>query len=88
MTSRLLTRAEAMSSLGPRWYLLPAGIAIVSRLYSAVVLIALHFLPGIRQDLLLAWDAAWYVRIAETGYHGGVVHGGHDFPSSPPGHSS
>lgn len=72
-----------MSSLPRRWYLLPAGIAIASRLYSTTLLMVLDSLPGMRPNLFTVWDAAWYVRIAEAGYHGGVVHGGHDFAFFP-----
>ncbi|HXG40849.1 MAG TPA: hypothetical protein VNJ28_07900 [Candidatus Limnocylindrales bacterium] len=50
----MLTRAEATPGFGPRWYILPAGTAIASRLYSVVALVALHFLPGSRQNLFLA----------------------------------
>jgi hypothetical protein len=65
------------------WYLLPAGIAVASRLYSTAVVLVLHSFPGMRPELLTVWDAAWYLRIAEGGYHGGVVHGGHDFAFFP-----
>jgi len=68
---------------GDRWFLLPAAIALASRLYSIAVLLVLDALPGMRPHLLMVWDAAWYVRIAEAGYHGGVVHGGHDFAFFP-----
>lgn len=66
-----------------RWFLLPAAIAIGSRCYSTLVLLGLHALPGMRPSLLTVWDAAWYERIAKDGYHGGVVHGGHDFAFFP-----
>lgn len=66
-----------------RWFVLPAAIALASRLYSAGVLSALDALPGMRPNLLRVWDAAWYLGIAETGYHGGVVRGGHDFAFFP-----
>ncbi|MER3418875.1 MAG: hypothetical protein C4343_07265 [Chloroflexota bacterium] len=65
------------------WYLLPAAVAVVSRCYSAAILLALHSIPGMRRSLLTVWDAAWYLRIADSGYHGGVVHGGHDFAFFP-----
>lgn len=65
------------------WFLLPVAIALASRLYSVAVLSALSSLPGMRPGLPTVWDAVWYVGIAETGYHGGVVRGGHDFAFFP-----
>ncbi len=66
-----------------RWLLLPAAIALASRLYSVAVLSTLSSLPATRPNLLTVWDATWYLGIAETGYHGGVVRGGHDFAFFP-----
>jgi len=65
------------------WFAVPVAIAVASRVYSSVVLGVLASLPGMRGGLPGVWDAAWYIRIAEGGYHGGVVHGGHDFAFFP-----
>ena len=67
------------------WFAVPAVIAVASRAYSLVVLTVVSGLPGMRGTggLLSVWDAAWYLRIASGGYHGGVVHGGRDFAFFP-----
>jgi hypothetical protein len=67
------------------WFAVPAVVAVASRVYSLAVLTVLSGLHGMRGTggLLSVWDAAWYLRIADGGYHGGVVHGGRDFAFFP-----
>jgi mannosyltransferase PIG-V len=77
------------------WYVVPVAIAVVSRVYSVFLLLlfqhqAAHDLPLLIEDRspLVAWDAQWYLHIAEHGYHeqpiqpGGPV-GHHDFAFFP-----
>ena len=79
----------------PRGVAVPVGIALVSRLWS-VLLIAWRAtttgtrLPSLVKDRspFTAWDGQWYLRIAQTGYHAAAVqpgpHGGHhDFAFYP-----
>jgi hypothetical protein len=48
-----------------RWAVVPLSIAVVSRLYSILLILAFS-----HRDLpFLAYDGQWYVNIAENGYH-------------------
>jgi len=91
------TGATALSRPAERatWYVLPVAIAVVSRFYSVFLLLlfqhqAAHQLPLLIDDgsPLVAWDAQWYLHIAEHGYHAaaiqpGGVGGHHDFAFFP-----
>ncbi len=65
------------------WFAVPVAVAVASRAYSLAILGALSLVPGMRSGLPAVWDAAWYLRIAGTGYHAWVVGGGHDFAFFP-----
>ena len=81
-----------VSAARSKWFLTPVAIALASRLFSTIVL-AISAPPG--TDLLgthgpfAAWDSAWYLAIAHSGYHaaptqeatGGTDH--HDFAFYP-----
>lgn len=64
-------------------YALPAAIATASRAYSIAVITAVATVSGMHRSVLSIWDAAWYLRIAATGYHGRAVFGLHDFAFFP-----
>jgi hypothetical protein len=76
------------------WYVVPIGIAVVSRLYSIFLLLlfqhqAIH-LPLLTDDRspLVAWDGQWYLSIAQHGYHDAPMQPGgpagrHDFAFFP-----
>src|SRR4030095_4135751 len=76
------------------WYVIPVAIAVAPRISSVLLLLVLqgdtHLLPMLVGDPspLLAWDAQWYLHIAEQGYHAAPVQGGgpighHDFAFFP-----
>jgi hypothetical protein len=72
--TRELSLAGLRSRFGDwRWALVPASIAVLSRLYSTFLLvrIANRTTPLLTSDKspLVAWDGQWYVRIAQWGYH-------------------
>lgn len=74
---------------------IPLLIAIASRIYSTLLLVAIPSRVGRHPPLLtldrspfVAWDAQWYLRIAATGYHAlplqpGPNGGHHDFAFYP-----
>jgi Mannosyltransferase (PIG-V) len=75
------------------WVWLPVSVAILSRLYSTLLLAqysnhaALPML-GFGTSPFVAWDAQWYLHIAATGYHaapqqGDLATGHHDFAFYP-----
>lgn len=52
------------------WIVGPAAIALVSRVYSAVLVLAANSRSHPhRLNPFAAWDAGWYIRIAQRGYH-------------------
>ncbi len=77
--------SEALRIPGRRWpwFAIPVAVAVASRAYSLAILGALTLVPGMRRGLPAVWDAAWYLRVARSGYHAGVVSGGHDFAFFP-----
>ena len=67
--------AQPTNTATARWYLLPAAIALASRVYSVLLLFllghqgaALPLLVG-DDSPFVAWDGQWYLHIAEFGYH-------------------
>ena len=78
-----------------QWLLIPASIAVASRLYSILLVVQYVNSPQ-RLPLLtsytspfVAWDGQWYLRIAQLGYHAaplqsvGLAGGHHDFSFYP-----
>src|SRR4051794_3643033 len=78
-----------------RWIVVPASIAVVSRVFSALLLVhettAAGFLPSLVRDTspFVAWDGQWYLHIARYGYHSAAIQraplagGHHDFAFYP-----
>jgi len=97
MTSADLPSATApdrTSLAGRYWWLLPLAIAICSRVFSLLLLLRYAGNPDPPPTMIddaspmLAWDAGWYLHIAETGYHPqplrpSEVGGNHDFAFYP-----
>jgi hypothetical protein len=67
----------AAARSGARRLAFPIGVGIVSRLYSAFLLLLVPLLQPISmtpritgyRDTFLQWDSQWYLTIANTGYH-------------------
>src|SRR5215213_3013137 len=97
MTSADLPSATApdrTSLAGRYWWLLPLAIAMCSRVFSLLLLLRYAGNPDPPPTIIddaspmLAWDAGWYLHIAETGYHPqplrpSEVGGNHDFAFYP-----
>jgi len=76
---------------GWSWVVVPAAIAIASRIFSAVlVTVIASGSPDVSANHgpFIAWDGAWYLGIAQFGYHAAPVQeainvGHHDFAFYP-----
>ena len=56
------------------WVTLPLGIALASRAYSGLLVLAANALSHPhRRDPFAAWDAGWYLQVARGGYHAAPV---------------
>lgn len=63
----------------------PLAIVIASRLFSVAVLFLVTYATGHAYPIT-EMDSGWYIGIATSGYHTGIVKGGHDlafFPGWP-----
>ena len=100
LTDPLGAAGRVLGGLGERvrasWIVAPVAIAIVSRVYSTLLLalvpilqpsLSIPRLTGFRQPFL-QWDSQWYLTIANWGYHAapmqpGPFGGRHDFAFFP-----
>ncbi len=54
--------------------LIPLGVALASRAYSGMLVLAANALSHPhRRDPFVAWDAGWYLQVAKHGYHAAPV---------------
>lgn len=63
-------RSSSVVHRQARWILVPLAIALSSRLFSGGVILGLNTFAHLDPiNALAAWDGAWYLEIAQHGYH-------------------